>query len=139
MPVEFTILPQHNLALFTYSGLVTFQDSANVVAAAAAHPNHSPSMRQICDVSRVTGVEKNYFALLQMQAQIVDSIAPKGSERLVIFYAPGKAGQEMAQLARKSWEGLNSVIILVQDDEAAALALLGIPQTRLATLLERAN
>ena len=72
-------------------------------------------------------------------AQIVDSIAPKGSERLVIFYAPGKAGQEMAQLARKSWEGLNSVIILVQDDEAAALALLGIPQTRLATLLERAN
>ena len=96
-------------------------------------------MRQICDVSRVTGVEKNYFGLLQMQAQIVDSIAPKGSERLVIFYAPGKAGQEMAQLARKSWEGLNSVIILVQDDEAAALALLGIPQTRLATLLERAN
>ena len=139
MPFEFTILPKRNLALFTYSGQVSFQESANVVAAAAAHPDHRPSMRQICDVLRVTGVEKNYFGLLKMQAQIVDSLAPKGAERLVIFYAPSKGGQEMAQLARKSWEGLNSVIILVQEDEAATLALIGLPETCLAALREAAT
>ena len=39
-------------------------------------------------------------------------------------------------MARKSWEGLNSVIVLVQNRESDALALLGLPETSLAALLD---
>jgi hypothetical protein len=135
MPVSFTILPHRNLAIFTYSGEVTLQESSDVVAAAAAHPDHRLGMRQLCDLSRVTGVERDFPALLKMQARLADSLLTKPMELVVVFYAPTRAGQELVQMARRSWEGLNSVIVLSQDDETEALALLGLPEKTLAALL----
>ncbi len=135
MPVSFTILPQRNLAIFTYSGEVTLRESGEVVAAAAAHPDHRLGMRQLCDLSRVTGVERDFPALLKMQALMAESLLIKPMELVVVFYAPTRAGQELVQMARKSWDGLNSVIVLSQDDEAEALALLGLPEKSLAALL----
>ena len=135
MPVSFTILPQRNLAIFTYSGEVTLQESSDAVAAATTHPDHRLGMRQLCDLSRVTGVERDFPALLKMQARMADSLLTKPMELVVVFYAPTRAGQELVQMARKSWEGLNSVIVLSQEDEAEALALLGLPEKTLAALL----
>lgn len=135
MPVGFVILPQRNLAIFTYSGEVTLQESSDVVAAAAAHPDHRPGMRQLCDLSRVTGVERDFPELLKMQARMAESLLTRPHELIVVFYAPTRAGQEMVQMARRSWEGLNSVIVLAQEDEAEALALLGLPEKSLASLL----
>ena len=139
MPVSFTILPQRNLAIFTYWGEVTLQESGDVVAAASAHPDHRPGMRQLCDLSRVTGVERNFPALLKIQALMAESLVIKPMELVVVFFAPTRAGQELVQMARKSWEGLNSVIVLWQEDETDALALLGLPEKSLAALLACVN
>lgn len=92
-------------------------------------------MRQFCDLSAVTGVERNFPELLKMQAKIVEEMGPAGPELLVMFYAPTRAGQELAQMARKSWEGLDSVIVLIQETEADALAVLGLPETSIADLM----
>lgn len=135
MPVGFVILPQRNLAIFTYSGEVTFQESSDVVASAATHPDHRPGMRQLCDLSRVTGVEHDFPELLKMQARMAESLLTRPNELIVVFYAPTRAGQELVQMARRSWEGLNSVIVLSQEDECEALALLGLPEKTLASLL----
>ncbi|MDO8327047.1 MAG: hypothetical protein Q7T28_08930 [Cypionkella sp.] len=136
MPVTFKILPRRNLALFTYSGMVGLQESMEVVAAATNHPDYRPTMRQLCDLSRVTGVERDYLALLRMQAKIVESLYTPESELVVLFYAPQRAGREMAQMARKSWEGLNSVLVLILDREAQALAVLGLPEMSLQALAD---
>lgn len=136
MPVTFKVLPRRNLVLFTYSGLVGLQESMEVVAAATRHPDYRPTMRQLCDLSRVTGVERDFPALLRMQAKIVESLYTPGSELMVLFYAPGRAGREMAQMARKSWEGLNSVLVLILDREPQALAVFGLPDLSLAALAE---
>lgn len=137
MAATFHILKQHHLALFTYSGFVTLAEAQAVVAACARHPDHQPWMRQLCDLSAVSGVERNFPELLKMQARFVETMLPSGRDLLVMFYAPTKPGQDlarMARMARKSWEGLNAVIVLIQEAEAEALALLGLRETSLAAL-----
>ncbi|EKD60758.1 MAG: hypothetical protein ACD_54C00567G0001 [uncultured bacterium] len=116
--------------------MVGLQESMEVVAAATNHPDYRPAMRQLCDLSRVTGVERDYLALLRMQAKIVESLYTPESELVVLFYAPQRAGREMAQMARKSWEGLNSVLVLILDREAQALAVLGLPEMSLQALAD---
>ena len=135
MPVSFQILPRRQLVLFTYSGLVGLQEAMDAVADCASHPDYRPWLRQFCDLSRVTGVERNFPKLLKMQAKFAEDLQPHGHDLIVLFYAPTPAGQDMAKTARKSWDGLNAVIVLIHDHEAEALALLGLPETSLAQLL----
>ena len=134
VPVSFQIMPERQLILFTYAGHVTLQESMDIVASAAAHPEYRPWMRQLCDLAAVTGVERDFPKLLRMQARIIEDLLPQGQDLLVLFYAPTRAGQEMAHMARKSWEGLNSVMVLIQDQEAAVLDLLGLRETSLQQL-----
>lgn len=136
MPVTFQILPQRQLILFCYKGLITLQESMDIVAAAAAHPAYRPWMRQLCDLSGVTGVERDFPKLLKMQARILEDLDPGAEDLMVLFYAPTGPGQEMAHMAQKSWEGLNSVIVRIQDSEAAVMDLLGLAEARLEDLLQ---
>ncbi len=135
MPASFQILPQRNLVLFTYSGFVTLAESLAVVSDCGRHPDYQPWMRQLCDLSLVTGVERNFPELLKMQAQFVETLLPAGRDLLVAFYAPTRAGQELAQMARKSWDGLHALVVLIHADEAEALALLGLRERSLSELL----
>lgn len=134
MPVTFALLPQRNLVLFTYLGEVTMQQVAQVVAEATLHPDHRDGMSHLCDLSRVTGIEKDFAALLKMQAQLTESFAVRQSDRIVVFYAPNPVARSIAQMAKRSWDGLNSVIVLMHEDEAEALALLGLPERTLSDL-----
>lgn len=135
MPARFQILSQRSLALFTYSGFVTLAEAMAVVTAYGRHPSHQPAMRQLCDLSAVTGVERNFPEMLKMQARFVETLLPAGRDLLVTFYAPTRAGQDLAQMARKSWTGLDAVVVLIHEDEAEALALLGLRERSLSELL----
>lgn len=139
MPVSFQILPRHQIVLFSYSGKVGLQESIDAIAASARHPDHRPGMRQFCDLSHVTGVERDFPKLLQMQAKIAEDLLPGAHELIVLFYAPTRAGREMAQMARNSWEGLNSVIVLIQDDEAKALDLFGLQGQSISGLRQKTS
>lgn len=134
MPVEFLCLSRAHLVLFTYSGRVSLQESATAVQAAAQHPDHRAGMRHLCDLSGVTDFERDIPALLKMQAKLVESLHVVAEEMQVLFYAPTAIGQQMAQMARKSWEGLHSVQVMVHPDETEALALLGLKAGSIAAL-----
>ncbi len=139
MPVTFKIIPKRQLILFTYSGLVTLQESMDIVAQSACDPQYQPWQRHLCDLSAVTEVERDFLRLMQMQAKIAETFQPQAHDRIVLFYAPTKAGQMMAEMARKSWEGLNSVLVMVQHSEAQALAMLDLPEQNLQALLQIAE
>ena len=78
-------MPERQLILFTYAGHVTLQESMDIVASAAAHPEYRPSMRQLCDLAAVTGVERDFPKLLRMQARIIEDLLPQGQDLLVLF------------------------------------------------------
>lgn len=139
MPVSFRILPRRHLILFTYSGMVSLKETMDTVAACARHPDHHPLLTHLCDVSQVTGVERNFPKLLKMQAKISEDLLPLQGERIVLFYAPTRPGQELARMAQKSWEGISPVIVLIHDHEAAVLAYLGLKEKALSALFHMAD
>jgi hypothetical protein len=114
--------------------MVTLDEALGAVAAASQHPDNRPRLRHLCDLTAVTGVERDFPQLFAMQAKFLEHLDLSQGEMIVAFLAPTPAGQEMAQMAKRSWEGLNAVIVLVHDNEAETLALLGLPETTLATL-----
>lgn len=135
MSVFYHVLPQSNVAVFSYSGHVTFAEALSAVAAVARHPDHHDTMRQLCDLSEVTSVERDFPALMRMQARMAENLLPPHGERLVVFYAPHPAAQQLAQMARKSWDGLDQVLVRVVAREDQALALLGLKAPAIADLL----
>lgn len=139
MAVHYHVLPRLNLALFAYAGQVTFAESLAAVAAVARHPDHHDTMRQLCDLSAVTGVERDFPALMQMQARMAETLPPRQGERIVIFYAPHAAARTLSHMARKSWDGLDQVLVREVAHEPEALALLGLKQARIADLLLEAS
>jgi len=113
---------------------VTFSESIAAVAAVAHHPDHHDTMRQLCDLSGVESVEQDFFALMQTQARMAEHLVPRQGEKIVVFYAPHATARQMANMARKSWDGLDQVLVRVVAREDQALALLGLKQTRIAAL-----
>lgn len=136
MPVHTLVLPRLNLAIFAYSGQVTFQESCDAVAAVAQHPDHHDTMRQLCDLGQVTGVERSFPDLMKMQANLAEHLLPMRGERLIVFHAPHPPALMMAQMARKSWDGFDQVLVRVVDREEQALALLGLKQVTIADLMK---
>lgn len=139
MPVTFRIIPQRQLILFTYSGKVGLQETIDAVAASAEHPDHQPAMRHLCDVSKVTSVERDFPKLLKLHAKIAESLLPVEEDQVVLFYAPTREGQRMARLAQKSWQGISAVIVLISDHEAEAMEMLGLKEASIAALLDEAG
>lgn len=129
-------MPRLNLAVFVYSGHVTFAEALAAVTAVTRHPDHHDTMRQLCDLSGVSGVERGFTALMQTQARMAESLLPASGERIVVFYAPTAAAQQLAQMARKSWDGLDEVLVRVVEREDHALTLLGLKQTEISELFD---
>lgn len=135
MPISFRLFPLRDLVLFTYVGQISLQASIAAIAACSAAPGHHAGMRQLVDLSGVTGFEKNFPELLKMQARIAEYLVRGGPELIVLFLAPTRVAQEMAQMALKSWDGLDAIIVRIVEDEAQALALLGVREQCLVDLV----
>lgn len=138
MPVSFRVLPLQNLVVFTYAGHLRLQEPAEAVTASTLAPGYRPGMRHLVDLAAVTGVERDWPALLRQQAQIAAALMPAGPDQQVVFLAPTRTGQMLAQMARRSWDGLGRVRILILEDEAEALAILGLRERRIAELIQQA-
>lgn len=136
MPVETHVLPRLNLAIFAYSGQVQFAEAQRAVAEVSTHPDHHDTMRQLCDLSAVTGVERDFPELMKTQARMAEHLLPKRGERLVVFYAPHPIAQTMAEMARKSWDGFDEVLVRIVAHEDQAIALLGVKQSSIAEMVQ---
>ena len=126
MTVHTYVLPQLNLAVFAYVGHITFAEAQAAVSEVARHPDHHDTMRQLCDLAGVESVERNFLALMQTQARMAEHLIPPQGERIVVFHAPHAMAQQVAHMARKSWDGQDQVLVRVVDREEQSLALLGL-------------
>lgn len=136
MSVRVTLLPRRNLLVATYSGVAGLAETVAAAEAAARHPDFHPAMRHLVDVSAITDYERDFPGFFAMQARVMDSFAPEPHGLVIAFFAPSRVGQQMAELARRSWDGLDHAIIRIFDHEEAALDFLGLAEERIGALLE---
>ncbi|MBP9182340.1 MAG: hypothetical protein KBF78_04340 [Fuscovulum sp.] len=139
MPVTFQILRDRGTVYVRYDGQARIAETIEAFAAYTTDPDCRPGQRQLVDLSGLTGVETDYLSLMQMQAIKADHFGREGQQTLIAYFAPSRKGQDLALAVLRSWDGVDRVAARMFEDEAAALAFLGLPERRIADLLETAG
>ena len=136
MSVTFRILRARGVVYVRYFGFVGIESSLIAFRDYMEHPDCRPGQKHLVDLSEVTEFEKDYARILQLQALKAEQFVGQPVETMLAYIAPTAAARAMAALVLRSWEGNEYVIPRVLDTEAEALAFLGMPERRVAELLE---
>lgn len=135
MPISYQIVPKYGLVYVRYHGRANFEDTMAAFSQYAQDPEYRPGQKQIVDFSAVTSWDEDYVELMKTQALKADAFASSQTQVLIVYYAPTKIGQKIAQLALQSWEPFPFVVPIVQDTEKEALAILGLPHDAMESML----
>ena len=136
MSLTFQILPNRGIVYVRYDGTALIGQSARAFGEYAAHPDFAQGQRQLVDLSRITGFERNYPRLFDLQMRKADVFVKRNEQTLMVYYAPHAAGMALATLIARSWEGVPGTHPRIVDTtEADALHLLGEPEMSFDDLL----
>lgn len=135
VPASYRIFPALGLVHVRYAGHVSLQDTRDVLGRFFQDPRRSAGMKQLIDLSEVTGFERDLASLMALQARKAEAFLPaEGARTLLVYLALTRPGLEMARQIERSWAGLDAVVVSVQTEAEAALDVLGLPRDALATL-----
>lgn len=126
MTVAVRILPEAGLVLVRYAGFATVEATLAALGRAAADPAFARCARHLVDLRHVTGFERDHARFFAMQARIAGHAPVLPAGLLVVYLAPTETAQRMAQMARKSWEGVGDMTIIVAADAEGAASVLGL-------------
>ena len=135
MPVEFKIFPKRGLVVVRYSGFATVNDTLTATEAYVSHPDYVAGQKQLVNMTEVTGFEKDYVRFMDMQARKTERLVRSDLQSIVVYIATTAISRDLSALFVRSWIDIGSVVPLVQESEAEALALLGQPEETLEILL----
>lgn len=135
MALSFQILKSLDLVYVKYIGFVELDASLKTFAEYAAHPDCRPGQKQLIDLAQVTDLERDFTKIMKHQAQKADVFTAGTAETVVVYYAPTEIAQRMAQIAARSWEDVEGIICVILEDEAQALAVLGLAHNSIAEML----
>ena len=134
MPLDFRIQPQHGLCVVRYDGVMRMDESAAVFARYVRHPDYRHGQKQLIDLDGVTEISADFPALMKLQAEKAGHLHGPAWQTLIAYLATRPETLRFAHLIQRSWGGIDGVVARVFDEEAAALAFLGIPTTRISEL-----
>ena len=138
MPVTYKIYKDLGLVHVRYSGFGVIDESFAAIARYLADPAFRPGQKQLVDLSDLTGYEKNYAKLFELQAHKADAFMP-GPETLLVYYTPTGPSKEVGRLIMRSWEDVGaSVVPIILEDETEVLSVLGLGVASLEELTKRA-
>ncbi|MCD1616931.1 hypothetical protein [Salipiger marinus] len=138
MSVTFRILPDHGLVYVRYDGIAVLEETFRAFDAYARHPQQRPGQKQLVDLAGITGVEQDYVRLMALQSRKADLFSAHEGQTMIVYYAPTPLSYDLSKMVLRSWDGLDSIVALVQQTEAGALALLGLRERSFAALLQTA-
>lgn len=110
-------------------------ETMRAIEACATHPDFRPHFHHLVDFRAIEGIDADYAAFLALQANAIDLLLSVDHTPFVIYLATGPLSQRAARMAMKSWEGVSAIVVIMLEDEAAALELLGIGGLDLKTRL----
>ncbi len=139
MPLSFRIIPERGLVVVEFTGYSTIDDFMRASAAYVAHPDYVAGQKQLVDMTRIGGFEKDYVRFMEIQAAKAERLAGAGVQSLCVYVAPTPIAKEIATLFTRTWADITNVVIMVQDTEAEALALLGQPEGSIDEMLRAAG
>ena len=135
MALSFRIIPERGLVVVEYAGYSTIDELKHTSAAYVAHPDYVAGQKQLVNMTRITGFEKDYVRFMDLQAAKAERLAGAGVQSLCVYVAPTPIAQEIASLFTRTWADISNVVTMIQHTEAQALTLLGQPEGSIDEML----
>lgn len=136
MSPTFQILPERDLVFVRYVGTVLIAQSARAFGEYAAHKDFAPGHRQLVDLSQITGYERDYARMFDLQMRKADVFVKDATQTLMVYYAPTEIALTLATLIARTWDSVPGTCPrIVRTSEADALQLIGEPETTFDALL----
>lgn len=101
----------------------------------AKHPDCRPGLKQLVDLRPVIEIQYDFPKMMQMQATKADVFMGGPAETLIVYLADKPDTKALAQLVLRSWEPFPAVVPMVIEEEAEALAVLGLRENSIAEVL----
>ena len=142
MAVTFRILPQYGIISVRYVGIAGVQETSRALAALHIHPDFRVHYRHVVDLSQMTGYERDYPAIMALQAKAAEHFLPPDSGPFIVHHAPTPVSQAMARVVMRTWEAVpNSVVVMFAEAQEVMefLGLPGLPLQSLAPVGDRAS
>ncbi|MCB1467503.1 MAG: hypothetical protein KDK08_10275 [Rhizobiaceae bacterium] len=136
MPVTFRFLPEHFLIYFRIEGWIEIQEAVRAATELRAAPAYRKGMRQLVDLSALTGWERNFTAIMKEHANQVDVLDDPQRPSLIVLLAPHEEASSLAQAIRTPWERSQRAVMVTVDSEVEALTVLGIDAPSVAAVIE---
>lgn len=136
MPIEYAFFDDPALICIRYCGHIIADDLIEAATQFGAEMTEFSSHPHFFDFSRVTGYTIDHPKFMSFMALLADIYPADGNEQLFVFYAPPGAPAEMAELARRPWEGNSRILIRVTEERSHAADILGGAQQELRNHLE---
>lgn len=126
MAIRLQILPNENLALFTYSGIVTEEDYAEALEIYATHPDAGYGQNLICDMRRVRDGSIDMEKRLALQVSLDKMLGAGGLPRKIIYLADRLPVINLIMPCVALWAPHPSVTGEVVNTQEQAIAALGL-------------
>ena len=139
MPVTFQILPTHGLVYVRFDGEARLGESQASMQAYRHHPDYRPGQKQLIDMSRVTGFERDFPRIIALMAEVAEIFHQPGVEMMAVYYVTNRHGRDVARLVMQSWADIPGIVTRMTEDEAAALSILGMKERTIAALFAAAT
>lgn len=127
-------MPNSGLVYVRFEGHVLIDEIVDTFEKYARHPEATPSQKHLVDLSRVTGITWDYLKLMQLQARKAGFFCGHGGQTLKVYVCPSDLSLEVSRTILRSWEGVDTVVPLLQRHPEEALSVLGLEQERFSDL-----
>lgn len=135
MTVSFKILNEFDVVYVKYTGPADIKGAISLFDAYLRDPDCRPGQKQFVDLSEVAEPVGDYIEMMKLMAKLADQFTQDGPQTLLVCYAPSELSRKVALMGQKSWTNSEQVVYRVIEDEAEALAFLGLTAKSISKLL----
>ena len=126
MPVQSRIYTELGLVVVRTTGTARVSEGLENFRYNLRHPDYDPRMRHLFDYAGVTGIEIDITDFVALQAELADIFAAMETPTLNVHWAPTPPGRQLAEMVRKSWEGVHPHAIRIVPTYKEACDILGL-------------
>ena len=136
MAVAVRILDRYNLVYVKYGVIASPSAALTLFESYTSDDRYQPLQHHLVDLSAVEDYERNYPAMMQLFARLMDAAPPARAAPVLGMYAPSPIAAEFAHFAIAALRDTDRLVVLINDAEDRLLESMGLAPRSIAELLK---
>lgn len=129
MPIEYKILPQFDLSVFRWRGVVETSEYRSILESYTSNRNFLPGRTELVDLSQLKDFKADFNQMVSLNFQIQACYANPDSPTRVLIYSPNETMFGMARMMQQLVSSEDFLSVEVYSNLEEVFGCLGLPVT----------